>query len=166
MSDPAPVSETRRAWTEAPTSMFMSTCAGIGHLPGGPGTYAAILFTPLIVWMSDWSLPFRVALLIIASAASMYWSHHAGRALREHDSNRIVIDEVIGVWTALVWFDDLGWLAALVGLVLFRILDTTKPPPAKSLDENGDDGISVVADDIVAGLWTVPAVWLVRWLWG
>lgn len=153
-----------RAWREAPVSMFFSTVAGVGHIPGGPGTYAAVLFTPLIVLMSAWSVTFRVGLFIVVTAVSMWWCHRAGRALREHDSRRIVLDEVIGVWTTLVWFDELGWLAAAAGLALFRVLDMIKPPPADLLDIHGDNGIAVVADDIVAGLWSIPAVLLAQWL--
>lgn len=166
MSEAAPPEavDYRRAWARAPVSMFMATCAGIGHIPGGPGTYAAALFTPLVVFMSAWPLALRVGLLVLASAASMLWSHRAGAALGEYDSRRIVLDEVIGVWTTLVWFDHLGWPAALAGLVAFRVLDVTKPPPADRLDAEGESGVAVVADDIVAGLWAVPIVWVVRWI--
>jgi phosphatidylglycerophosphatase A len=68
------------------------------------------------------------------------------------------------VWTTLVWFSNLSWLAALVGLVLFRIFDVTKPPPARRLDDEGDNGITVIADDLVAGVWAIPGVVLVVWL--
>lgn len=166
MSDTAETpADYRRAWTTAPVSMFMATFAGVGHIPGGPGTYAAVIFTPAIVWMSfAWPITTRVAIFLFFMAASMWWCHRAGKALREHDSRRIVLDEVVGVWVTLVWFDELGWIAALVGLVLFRILDMVKPPPAKMLDVNGTNGIAVVADDLVAGLWSVPAVILAEWL--
>jgi phosphatidylglycerophosphatase A len=76
------------------------------------------------------------------------------------------MDEVVGVWTTLVWFSALGWIEALVGLVAFRILDMTKPPPARRLDDEGTGGVSVIADDLVAGVWAIPFVLVVRWLWG
>ncbi|TDP73563.1 phosphatidylglycerophosphatase A [Bradymonas sediminis] len=155
---------TARAWKRAPTSMLFSTFFGVGHLPGGPGTYAAALFTPAIVWMSHWPMPWRVGLFVGATVASVYWADRAGKALGEHDSRRIVIDEVIGVWTTLVWFDALGWPAALAGLVAFRVFDITKPPPARRIDDQGSGGLSVIADDLVAGVWAIPVVLLVRWL--
>src|SRR5690554_1293594 len=169
-SDPIPSSNpkpTRReAWRKAPVSMLGATFFGVGHIPGGPGTYAAILITPAIVGMSGWPITGRVALFTVITLASIYWAEHAGRALGEHDSRRIVIDEVVGVWMTLVWFDDLTWLSALVGLVAFRIFDITKPPPARRIDDNGTGGLSVIADDLVAGLWAILAVLLVRWIWG
>jgi phosphatidylglycerophosphatase A len=116
--------------------------------------------------MSALPIWLRVVLWLAASLAAIAWSEKACRALREPDSRRIVLDEVIGVWTALVWFDDLGWPAALVGLVAFRVLDILKPPPADRLHKHGEGGLSVVLDDIIAGLWSVPLVILVRWLVG
>lgn len=156
----------RKAWREAPVSMLGATFFGVGHLPGGPGTYAAILFTPAIVWMSAWPIAGRLAFFVLITLASIYWAEYAGRALGEHDSRRIVIDEVVGVWMTLVWFDDLSWLSAVVGLVAFRVFDITKPPPARRIDDNGTGGFSVIADDLVAGLWAIPVVLLARWIWG
>ena len=146
--------------------MFFATVGGIGHLPGGPGTYAAIVFTPLVVWMSHWPLGWRLGLLLVVTAVSCYWSDVAGRLLREPDSSRIVIDEVVGVWVTLVWFDELGWWAALVGLVAFRIFDITKPPPARYFDDHHSSGVAVVADDVVAGVYAIPFVILVAWWLG
>ena len=160
----SPKSTWTQAWKQAPVSMLFSTFFGVGHIPGGPGTYAAVLFTPAIVWMSDWPLAWRVGLFVVLTLASVYWADRAGKALGEHDSRHIVMDEVVGVWTTLVWFDDLGWAAALVGLAAFRILDMTKPPPARRIDDEGSGGLSVIADDLVAGVWAIPLVLLVRWL--
>ncbi len=153
------------AWERQPVATFIATVAGIGFLPGGPGTYAAAVFTPLIVWMSGWPLLWRLAALTAVTVASIPAADACGRALGEHDSNHIVIDEVIGVWVALVWFSELSWAIAVVGFVLFRILDVTKPPPARRIDNLGQGGLAVIADDIVAGLWAVPLVWLFAWWW-
>lgn len=153
-----------RAWRQAPISMFFATFAGVGHIPGGPGTYAAILFTPVIVWMSSLPFAWRLGPFVVVTMLSMWWCDRAGRALDEHDSRRIVLDEVVGVWTTLVWFADLEWLPALVGLVFFRIFDVTKPPPARRIDDNGEGGMAVILDDLVAGVWAIPPVLAVLWL--
>lgn len=160
--------ETGEAWHDSPLSMLLATFGGIGHLPGGPGTYAAALFTPAVVWMSQYDMELRLACFWAATFLSFYWCGKAGKALGEPDSNRIVLDEVIGVWATLVLFSDLHddflWLPAIVGLIAFRILDVVKPPPARRLDDDHHGGAAVVADDLVAALWAIPAVLLVRWL--
>ncbi|MFW5968859.1 MAG: phosphatidylglycerophosphatase A [Persicimonas sp.] len=156
------------AWHDSPLSMLVATFGGIGHLPGGPGTYAAALFTPAVVWMSQYDLELRLACFWAATFLSFYWCGKAGRALGEPDSDLIVLDEVIGVWATLVLFSDLYedflWLPALAGLIAFRILDVVKPPPARRLDDSQHGGAAVVADDLVAALWSIPVVLLVRWL--
>lgn len=154
----------RRAWRRAPASMLMATVFGVGHLPGGPGTYAAMLATPLIWAMSGWPLPMRLMLFILVTMLSCVWCDRAGEALDEDDSSILVIDEFVGVWCALVWFGELSWLAALVGLVAFRVFDIAKPWPCRWIDRHLHSGLGVVLDDLVAGLWSVPFVALAVWL--
>ncbi|MBA2661233.1 MAG: phosphatidylglycerophosphatase A [Bradymonadaceae bacterium] len=151
----------RSAWSKAPVSMAFATVGGVGHLPGGPGTYAAALMLAPIWWMKDLPLSMRLLALAVTLVLSVVCSDRAGRALGEHDSSQIVIDEVVGVWVALVFFDELTWPMLLAGFVAFRILDMLKPPPAHWFDREVQSGLGVVLDDVVAGLWALPLVWLV-----
>jgi phosphatidylglycerophosphatase A len=72
--------------------------------------------------------------------------------LGEHDSGRIVIDEIAGMLVALA---GLPRQARAVGLafVLFRILDVVKPWPAGWIDRRLPGGAGVVLDDIVSGVY-------------
>ena len=144
--------------------MAGATVFGIGHLPGGPGTYAAAAFVPVAVWASGLPLAVRLCAWVLLTAISVLWATRAGRALGEPDSRRIVIDEVVGVWTALVPFAALSWPGALAGLVAFRIFDIVKTPLGRRLDAHAAGGWSVIADDIVAGLWALPCVFAVEWI--
>lgn len=168
MSDKTPASPevVRQAWRTRPFSMLGATVFGVGHLPGGPGTYAAALSLPAIWWLSHLPLLTHVAIFVVVTAASCYWSDRAGTALGVHDSRRIVIDEVVGVWLALLFFAEFGIWEGLVGFVLFRIFDVWKPPPIRKVDEAFSNGIGVVADDLVAGLYAIPFVALTGWLIG
>lgn len=152
------------AWRTAPVSMAGATVFGIGHLPGGPGTYAAALWVPAAVWASGHSVALRLVAWGLLVAVSTLWARRAGRALGEPDSRRIVIDEVVGVWTALLPFSVLSWPAAVVGFIAFRILDIVKTPLGRRLDAHAAGGWSVIADDIVAGLWAIPFVAFVQWV--
>src|SRR5690554_8033186 len=117
--------------------MFFATVGGIGFLPGGPGTYAAAVALLPIVWMSNvFPLTARIFMLGIVTLMSVFWSEFAGRALQETDSSKIVIDEVVGVWVALVLFDALTWPLWLTGFVAFRVFDIWKPWPVGWLDRN------------------------------
>jgi phosphatidylglycerophosphatase A len=76
----------------------------------------------------------------------------ADRAWGTHDSGRIVVDETAGYLTTVALVDRSRWEVLLVGFVIFRALDITKPPPIRWFDEKMPGGAGVVLDDVVAGV--------------
>jgi len=64
-----------------------------------------------------------------------------------------------------LWVPMDGWWAAVWGFALHRLLDITKPPPARRL-ERLPDGLGVMADDWVAALYACVALRLVMALGG
>lgn len=143
--------------------MFMATCAGIGHLPGGPGTYAAAAALPLIYVLSHTlSVWAHVGLVALVTVVSVWWCEQAGRALEEEDSRKIVLDEWVGVWIALVPFSSLTWVETLVGFVAFRVLDVAKPLGIRRIDDHVGGGLGVMLDDVAAGLVAIVVVAAVR----
>lgn len=153
------------AWQRAPLSMFMATVGGVGHLPGGPGTYAAILTIP-VIWGLHGVLPLwaRWTIVALLSLIGCVWCDRAEAALNEPDSRKIVWDEVMGVWLALVWCASPRWPELLVGLVAFRVFDMWKPWPVKPVEHRFDGGTAIMVDDLVAGVMSWPFVFLTTWL--
>ena len=152
------------AWRRYPASMCAATFFGVGHLPGGPGTYAAIAFLP-VAWCLSMAIPdpmLRIGAVVAATVASVVWCERAGEALGEEDSRKIVLDEVIGVWVTLAPFTALGWLEVAVGCLAFRLLDIYKPWPIRAFEARVHGGLGVVFDDVLAGVLAIPAVLLVR----
>ena len=41
---------------------------------------------------------------------------------------------------------------ALIGFIIFRILDISKPFPIRALDKRVSGGVGIVIDDVVAGI--------------
>ena len=60
-------------------------------------------------------------------------------------------------------FVPFSWPAAVVGFLLFRLFDVTKPWPASALDRV-KTGAGVVLDDVAAGVWAGAGLWLLRLL--
>jgi phosphatidylglycerophosphatase A len=77
----------------------------------------------------------------------------ADRELGEHDSGKIVIDEIVGVLVALAAMEVSLW-RLIFAFFLFRLFDIVKPPPARFFDEKVPGGVGVVLDDVCAGLYT------------
>jgi phosphatidylglycerophosphatase A len=80
------------------------------------------------------------------------------------DPSIVVIDEIIGVWIALLFVPKTG-LAVVIAFFAFRAFDIVKPPPAQQL-ERIPYGWGIMLDDVVAGVYaniaTQICLWLVR----
>jgi len=57
----------------------------------------------------------------------------------------------------------LAWQA--LAFLLFRFFDITKPQPARFFDEKVKNGFGVMADDLVAGVYTVVTLVLMQQIW-
>jgi len=80
----------------------------------------------------------------------------AGKAeelLHEHDSHKIVIDEVIGYFAAMLFLEP-TWSHAVAAFFIFRALDVVKPYPANYIDAHFPGGWGVTLDDVVSGLYS------------
>jgi phosphatidylglycerophosphatase A len=79
-------------------------------------------------------------------------AQRADRAWGTEDNQHIVIDEVAGYLVTVIPVDRSSWAPLAVGFVLFRVLDSVKPPPIRWLDEHLPGGWGVVLDDVAAGV--------------
>jgi phosphatidylglycerophosphatase A len=123
----------------------------LGRLPKAPGTFGTLLGIPLAIglfYLGAYGYMFATISVIVGS---ILIAHLHEQTLGTHDSSEIVIDEVAGFLVTMTWL-PLTWQSFVVGFVLFRILDATKPFPINLIDEKIKGGLGVVADDIVAGV--------------
>ena len=67
------------------------------------------------------------------------------------DPGIVVIDEVVGQWVSLL-FLPFTPATALVGFLLFRVMDVVKPWPARDF-EAWPGGLGIMADDVMAGIY-------------
>ncbi|HEY4059844.1 MAG TPA: phosphatidylglycerophosphatase A [Kofleriaceae bacterium] len=131
---------------------LVATACGAGYSPIAPGTCGTLVTIPLAFALRNAPL-WLFALVTIAIILVGVWAaDRADRAWGTHDSGRIVIDEVAGYLVTVALVDRASWLVLLVGFVIFRALDITKPPPIRWLDENLPGGWGVVLDDVAAGV--------------
>lgn len=127
----------------------IATAGGIGFLRKGGGTVAAVTFCIAWYWLPV-NATFQVLLLIGLLAAGV-WSASRMDTVWEHDSNRIVIDEVAGMMVTLAFLPH-SVPVIITGCVLFRFFDIVKPlgiGRAELLPR----GLGVMADDMLAGVY-------------
>lgn len=141
---------------------FLASGGFVGFSPVAPGTVGSLLGVGLYLLAFPEGAASTVVYLALAIPAAVWLSGRAEVAFGETDSQRIVVDEIVGQWIALAFLPRSVWF--IVGaFVLFRALDIWKP--WRRLEEL-QGGIGVVADDVVAGLIANLCLQALRWATG
>lgn len=130
-----------------------------GFSPVAPGTAGSIAAALALFFFKDdisiFFLKENVELFLVAYLALLalatYVSNGAKAIYGEDDPGKIVIDEVAGI-VITMFLVPLNWKTILLGFVLFRFFDIVKPYPVNKFEEL-DDGLGVVMDDVVAGIY-------------
>ena len=99
-----------------------------------------------------------VCLLCLISVAVLT-SDLSGKLLGRRDPSEIVIDEVAG-FSVTLFLLSLSWLNLLLGFLLFRLFDISKPFPIRRL-ERVKGGFGIVLDDLLAGIYANLALRLI-----
>jgi len=140
-----------RSVLDAP-AFTIATGLGSGYSPFAPGTAGSLvgllLFWPMRSWPLLWQLTACVALFLVGTLCATRVAKRVGR----EDPGIVVVDEIVGMWVALLLVPFSAWTAA-AGFVLFRAMDVVKPYPANRIDRRVEGGLGVVGDDLVAGLY-------------
>ena len=69
----------------------------------------------------------------------------------EADPSIVVIDEIVGMWIALLLLPK-SMLVICLAFIFFRAYDIVKPPPARQL-ERVPNGWGIMLDDVAAGIY-------------
>jgi phosphatidylglycerophosphatase A len=135
--------------------LFIASGALLGYIPVASGTFGTLVGIPLFWGFntlrgSSWVL--YISAFVILVLASCWVAGKAEAVLREHDSHKIVIDEIAGYVAATLWL-DFTWANVVAAFLIFRLFDIVKPFPAGYIDRRFPGGYGIVLDDVVAGLY-------------
>jgi phosphatidylglycerophosphatase A len=140
-----------------------ATFFGIGRVKPGPGTWASL--ATVILWAlassqipgshQAWSTIAAAALVTLIGIPA---ATRVARAYGRKDPQFVVIDEVAGQLVALIAV-PLAWKTFLVGFILFRVFDISKPFPIRRL-EHLPEGTGIVVDDLGAGFYALAIMHL------
>lgn len=149
--------------------MLIATGFGSGFSPVAPGTAGALL--ALLLWLgmsflvSPMLLLWTTVIWILLFTVLGVWATDQVEPFWGEDPSRVVVDEMVGTWLALlaapaghVWY-------ALGAFALFRFFDILKPLGIRRM-ENLPGGIGVMMDDILSGVYGFILLLAVRWLIG
>lgn len=140
--------------------LHVATLGSIGFLPAS-GTMATFVTLPIVAFFSFFSLPVRI---VIVSGAALLAYFIIDRACQQipfvKDPPCIVLDEVIGFCVACLGAPT-RMQPLLLGFVLFRFFDIVKPCGIARV-QRLPGALGILADDIVAGLYTLGILWLLQ----
>lgn len=142
---------------------LIASGVGAGYFPVAPGTAGSALAAAVALCLRPWWNPATaLALCFVCFLAGVYCTNRA-TLLWGHDSGKMVIDEIAGMFLSLA-FIPLTWTNLAVAFFIFRLFDIVKPPPARQL-ERLRAGWGVMADDIAAGAYTaILMVGIEKWM--
>ena len=123
---------------------------GLGYLPVAPGTWGSLggialwWFTlPLGIWM-------QVMLLALVMGPAAWVCGACARQSGQSDPSFIVLDEILGMYLALLFLAP-SWIGAGAAFAVFRVLDILKPWPVSQMETRFRAGPAILLDDLVAG---------------
>ncbi|HYO22538.1 MAG TPA: phosphatidylglycerophosphatase A [Flavisolibacter sp.] len=132
---------------------LIATCLGIGYLQKGAGTIAALFCCVVWYLLRLDRTDFSVQLAVIGGFFFLgAWTATIVEKVWGHDSNRIVVDEWMGMSVAL-FLIPFTWISFLTAFVLFRFFDIAKPVGIRKA-EAVSGGWGVMLDDLLAGIYS------------
>jgi phosphatidylglycerophosphatase A len=138
------------------------TFFGSGLSPKAPGTvgsFVALLVGILILEFLPMQTLFMLTMAI--TIVAIFEIDKYQRETGTHDDKSIVIDEVAGMWIAMMFAISTAetmsypyaWEIAIISsFFTFRLFDIWKPSTIGTIDRKVKGGIGVMGDDILAGI--------------
>ena len=153
---------------------FVATLFGVGYLPFAPGTWGSLaalstfLFFVIYFALNFITVFFITVFIIIFS---ILVCHQATSKLieSERDQKSIVLDEFAGLWVAclpsagILMVKEL-LIFSVLAFIFFRVFDIWKPAPIGLIDNKFKNGLGIVGDDLIAGIYAAITTSLVFYL--
>ena len=133
------------------TAWVVATWFGCGLAPKAPGTVGTLGAIPLYWLVARWGPPGVGATALGVTLVGVWAASQVARELGNEDPQVVVVDEVAGMLITMLPMAAWSWRAVAVGVVLFRLLDITKPWPIRACERLPGGGGGVM-DDVAAGV--------------
>ena len=131
---------------------LFATGFGVGYSPIAPGTLGTLIAIPIYYFLSEIPSPIYEITLSAFFFLSVWISANVEIYYGKKDDQRIVIDEIMGFLTTMLWIPRTVYFI-IIGFFLFRFFDILKPFPIHHLERKLKGGFGVVLDDVLAGVY-------------
>ena len=134
-----------------------------------PGTFASFLSIVILFPIVEYkiiSLEIFAAVFIVFFLLSLFFISQFSSHAKSNDSKIIVIDEFLGVYLILIFYDQIKIINPYVTIalifILFRFFDILKIFPANIVDRRLKSAFGVILDDLIAGIYTIIILYVVN----
>ena len=146
---------------------IFTTLFGIGYSPIAPGTIGSIFSIVFLYFLIKFvSYSFLIIIFLIIFFTSLKFIEKYSILLKSHDSSTIVIDEFLGIFLIILFYDYLkftnDFIMFLLILILFRFFDILKIFPIILVDKNIKNSFGVVLDDLLAGVYSIIVLYSIN----
>jgi phosphatidylglycerophosphatase A len=131
-------------------SEHIATVFGVGYTAHAPGTIGSLFGLLIYMFIKDTPNYVFAALVVVLFVAGTCASSVMEDIYDMKDPSFVIIDEVVGMLLSLM-FVPYSPMIAILGFLLFRIIDITKIPPLNWL-ENIHGGFGIMLDDAAGGI--------------
>ena len=134
-----------------------------------PGTFASFLSIVILFPIVEYkiiSLEIFVVIFCVIFLLSLFFINKFSSQTQSHDSKIIVIDEFLGVYLILIFYDQIKiinpYVTIMLIFILFRFFDILKIFPANIVDSKLKSAFGVILDDLIAGIYTIIILYIVN----
>lgn len=134
---------------------FILTGFYSGKIKFMPGTFGTLLAVPILIYLFNNTLLINILILFILFLSSLLLLNYSykNNLFDNIDDKSIVIDEIIGYLSFMIFFDT-NVTNIIIGFLLFRFFDILKPFPISYVDKKIKNSFGVILDDLLAGLFS------------
>jgi phosphatidylglycerophosphatase A len=131
--------------------VILATAGGAGYFPFASGTVGSAIGLVIYLLTRSWPLGWQVALLLLVTGPGIWAGGVAAEHFGREDPGPVIIDEVAGQLLTLIG-TGAGIRSAIVGFLVFRVLDIFKPWPAGRFEQL-PGGFGIMADDLMVAVY-------------
>lgn len=137
---------------------LLATWFGCGYMRPGPGTWGTLGGMPLaLILLATGGASYLLAGLAVIVPLGLWAAHRLEKETGEHDSSKIVVDEVAGLCVAMLAAVPEP-VSVVLAFLLFRVFDILKPWPVSWADKELPGAWGVMADDLIAGVYAAACL--------
>ena len=153
--------------------LHILTMFGIGYIKFAPATIASFItcLIYILVFILKINFIFLLIFFLFILVYSVILINKLSSHFKEKDPKEIVIDEFIGQSIPIItlyyflennYLSDKSYLISFILIFfLFRFFDIIKIFPANIIDKKMKNGLGVVLDDVVAGVYSTIIFFLI-----